>query len=174
MFIRPAEPKDVNGMISMLNREIRESVNIFRIEPLNSEMTERWWQLHGHGRFRAIVAEQSADTASGQTRLAGWASLAPFSAYEGYHRTAELAVWVDASMRRQGCGRMLVEALQASCKERNIRTVISRIEANNQASLKLHLACGFKQAGLLEDVGEKFGRSLSVVLMQYHVADQSD
>jgi len=173
MFIRPAEPKDVNGMIALLNREIRDSVNIFRIEPLDNEMTARWWQLHGHGRYRAIVAEETQDDPSGQANLAGWASLAPFSAYEGYHRTAELAVWVDASMRRRGCGRMLLEALQASCRDRNIRTVISRIEANNQASLRLHEACGFKQVGLLEDVGEKFGRSLSVVLMQYHVPTAS-
>jgi L-amino acid N-acyltransferase YncA len=32
----------------------------------------------------------------------------------------------------------------------------------------LHESCGFKHVGLLEDVGEKFGRSLSVALMQYH------
>lgn len=171
MFIRPAAADDLEAIIALLNREIVAGVNIFRIEPLSDAMAGRWWQLHGQGRYQAIVAEPVDKERDGGPRIAGWASLAPHSAYEGYDRTAELSVWVDASMRRRGCGRMLVEAIQDRCVERNIRTVISRIESNNQASIRLHEACGFKHAGLLERVGEKFGQSLDVVLMQYHVPE---
>lgn len=171
MLIRPAESKDLDAIVALLNREIIQGVNIFRLEPLGEMMASRWWQLHGQGRYRAIVAEPADTEGVGATKIAGWASLAPHSAYEGYDRTAELSVWVDATMRRRGCGKMLVKTLQAICIDRNIRTVISRIEANNLASLRLHEACGFKRAGLLENVGEKFGQSLSVVLMQYHVAE---
>ncbi len=168
MYIRPAELKDLAAIIALLNCEITGGINIFRLEPLNETMANRWWQLHGQGRYRAIVAEpEEAERVEGMN-VAGWASLAPHSAYEGYDRTAELSVWVDASFRRRGCAASLVKTLQDSCVERNIRTVISRIESNNEASLRLHEACGFKRAGLLEDVGEKFGHSLSVVLMQYH------
>jgi len=169
MFIRPAESKDLDSIIALLNREIVEGVNIFRLEPLSDAMAGRWWQLHGQGRYRAIVAEPVEAERGVSPKIAGWASLAPHSAYEGYDRTAELSVWVDATMRRRGCGQMLVKTLQGDCLERNIRTLISRIESNNRASLRLHEVCGFQRAGLLEDVGEKFGKSLSVVLMQYHV-----
>lgn len=169
MFIRPAELKDLGAIIALLNGEIIGGVNVFRLEPLNETMANRWWQLHGQGRYRAIVAQPSGAVGLGGPGIAGWASLAPHSAYEGYDRTAELSVWVNAVYRRRGCASMLVKALQTSCVERNIRTVISRIESNNEPSLRLHEACGFKRAGLLEDVGEKFGKSLSVVLMQYHV-----
>lgn len=169
MYIRPAELKDLAAIIALLNCEITGGINIFRLEPLNETMANRWWQLHGQGRYHAIVAEPTeADRVDGTT-VAGWASLAPHSAYEGYNRTAELSVWVNASFRRRGCAAMLVKTLQDSCVDRNIRTVISRIESNNVPSLRLHEACGFKPAGLLEDVGEKFGQSLSVVLMQYRV-----
>lgn len=169
MFIRPAESSDLAAMMSLLNREIVDGVNIFRLRPLDQAMAERWWQTHGHGRYRAVVAEHLPPESGSPPQLAGWATLAPHSAYEGYDRTAELSVWVDPAMRRRGCGAMLIGALQASCQQRNIRTVISRIESNNQASLRLHENCGFQRAGLLTDVGEKFGQSLSVVLMQYHV-----
>jgi len=171
MFIRPAESKDLDAIIDLLNREIVEGVNIFRLEPLGEMMASRWWQLHGQGRYHALVVEPAEAERVGAAKIAGWASLAPHSAYEGYDRTAELSVWVDATMRRRGCARMLVKALQDVCIERNIRTVISRIEANNLPSLRLHEACGFNRVGLLEDVGEKFGQSLSVVLMQYHVPE---
>lgn len=158
--------------MSLINREIRGGVNIFRLVPLDDIAAQRWWNLHGEGRYQAIVAEQAeAGGTDSRTspQFAGWAALTPHSAYEGYDRTAELSVWVEPAARRSGCGRALVTALLESCEQRNIRTVISRIESNNVPSLRLHQACGFEQVGLLRDVGEKFGQSLSVVFMQYHV-----
>ena len=172
MIIRPVCRADLGAVMSLINREIASGVNIFRLVPLDDIADQRWWNLHGEGRYQAIVAEQSVaedDGAQVANQFAGWAALTPHSAYEGYDRTAELSVWVEPAVRRSGCGRALVEALLASCPARNLRTVISRIEANNVPSLRLHEACGFEQVGLLRDVGEKFGQSLSVVFMQYHV-----
>lgn len=172
MIIRPVSQADLGSVMSLINREIRGSVNIFRLIPLDDIAAQRWWSLHGEGRYQAVVAETpEPDGAEGRpkSRFAGWAALTPHSAYEGYDRTAELSVWVEPEVRRSGCGRALVKALLESCPERNIRTVISRIESNNLPSLRLHAACGFEQVGLLRDVGEKFGKSLSVVFMQYHV-----
>ncbi len=172
MIIRPVCRADLGAVMSLINREITGGVNIFRLVELDDIAAERWWNLHGEGRYQAIVAERvEADEADepASPQFAGWATLTPHSAYEGYDRTAELSVWVEPGMRRGGCGRALVEALLASCPQRNIRTVISRIESNNVPSLRLHQVCGFEQVGLLRDVGEKFGQSLSVVFMQYHV-----
>lgn len=171
MIIRPVQATDLPQVMALINREIRDGVNIFRLEPFDDVAAQRWWHQHGEGRYRAVVAEARAPgAAAGKRRFAGWAALAPHSAYEGYDRTAELSVWVQPPERRRGCGRALVGALLESCPQRNIRTVISRIEAGNVPSLRLHAACGFTRAGLLRDVGEKFGQSLSVVFMQYHVA----
>ncbi len=161
---RAAQYRDLPAMMALLNHEIVSGVNIFRIAPISPEQAEKWWGLHGAGRYHAIVACPADDT-----QVVGWATLGPHSAYEGYDRTAEISVWVAAAVRRRGVGQRLIQTLLSSCPQRNIRTVISRIEANNQASLKLHERCGFKQVGLLEDVGEKMGQSLSVVLMQCNV-----
>lgn len=169
--IRPVRSTDLPSVMSLINREISSGVNIFRLLPLDEIAAQRWWNLHGEGRYQAIVAEQTGPSGDGdrpQPRFVGWAALTPHSAYEGYDRTAELSVWVEPDARRSGCGRALVRALLENCQERNIRTVVSRIESKNVASVRLHQACGFTQAGLLEDVGEKFGQSLSVILMQYH------
>jgi len=173
MIVRPPCLADLGNLISLLNREIIEGVNIFRLVPFDDAMAQRWWHTHGQGRYQAIVAQSQLPESPHPTSIAGWATFAPHSTYEGYDRTAEISVWVDAAFRRRGCGRLLVQTLLAQCEERNIRTVISRIEANNEPSLRLHEACGFKRAGLLEDVGEKFGQSLSVVLMQYHALRSS-
>lgn len=167
MIVRPVRHDDVPTVIELLNREIVGGINIFRLVPLDESMAMRWWRLHGQGRYQAVVVEIEPE-AGGQPRFAGWASLSPHSAYEGYDRTAEISVWVDQAFRGMGCGKALVMALLNGCVDRQIRTVISRIESNNRASIRLHESCGFKHVGLLADVGEKFGQSLSVALMQYH------
>jgi len=168
MIVRPVCHDDVPAVIDLLNREILGGINIFRLVPLDETMAMRWWSLHGQGRYQAVVAEVQPDPDS-QARVAGWASFSPHSAYEGYDRTAEISVWVDQDHRGIGFGKALVTTLINGCMDRQIRTVISRIESNNRASIRLHESCGFKHVGLLEDVGEKFGQSLSVALMQYHV-----
>lgn len=172
MIIRPVRPSDLTSVIALINREISGGVNIFRLVPLDDDAAQRWWSLHGEGRYQAVVAERFEPAVDGgqaaAPRFAGWATLTPHSAYEGYDRTAEISVWVEPPARRSGCGRALVSNLLQSCSQRNIRTVISRIESRNTASIRLHQTCGFTHAGLLQDVGEKFGESLDVIFMQYH------
>jgi phosphinothricin acetyltransferase len=191
LSIRTVRADDLDHVINLLNREVMGGVNIFRFAPLDAEAARRWWKLHGSGRYQALVAEhpgtpgehpgtpgehpgtpgehpRNRDTGSPQ--VVGWAAFAPHSAYEGYDRTAEISVWVDAPFRGQGIGKVLMRALLATCHDRNLRTIVSRIEASNLASLRLHESIGFTHVGVLKDVGEKFGRSLDVVLMQYRAA----
>jgi phosphinothricin acetyltransferase len=184
LSIRTVRADDLDHVVNLLNREVMGGVNIFRFAPLDAEAARRWWKLHGSGRYQALVAEhpgtpgehpgtpgehpRNRDTGSPQ--VVGWAAFAPHSAYEGYDRTAEISVWVDAPFRGQGIGKVLMRALLATCHDRNLRTIVSRIEASNLASLRLHESIGFTHVGVLKDVGEKFGRSLDVVLMQYRAA----
>jgi len=199
--IRPVAHPDLEQVIALVNREILGGVNIFRLVPLDGAAAERWWRLHGAGRYQAIVAAARsgdepnvpmatasppdapaavANPSAGSSVVSpaalsraetvlGWATFVPHSQYEGYHRTADLSVWVDSRYRGRGIGKGLVQELLASCLERNLRTIVSRIESNNLASIRLHESCGFSHAGLLRDVGEKFDQSLHVVFMQYHV-----
>ena len=170
LSIRTVRADDLDRVIKLLNREVMGGVNIFRFAPLDAEAARRWWKLHGSGRYQALVAEQPRDRDTGSPQVVGWAAFAPHSAYEGYDRTAEISVWVDAPFRGQGIGKVLIRALLATCHDRNLRTIVSRIEASNLASLRLHESIGFTHVGVLKDVGEKFGRSLDVVLMQYRAA----
>jgi phosphinothricin acetyltransferase len=198
LSIRTVRADDLDRVIKLLNREVMGGVNIFRFAPLDAEAARRWWKLHGSGRYQALVAEHPRtpgeyprtpgehprtpgehprtpgehphDRDTGSPQVVGWAAFAPHSAYEGYDRTAEISVWVDAPFRGQGIGKVLMRALLATCHERNLRTIVSRIEASNLASLRLHDSIGFTHVGVLKDVGEKFGRSLDVVLMQYRAA----
>ena len=49
---------------------------------------------------------------------------------------------------------------------RSYRTVIGGIDADNAASIALHVAQGFEHAGTLRDTGYKFGRWLDLAFYQ--------
>ncbi len=66
--------------------------------------------------------------------------------------------------------RLLTELL-AGCADAGLRQVIAVIaDSGDQASLALHLACGFRHAGRLSEVGFKHGRWIDTVLMQRTLA----
>jgi phosphinothricin acetyltransferase len=52
------------------------------------------------------------------------------------------------------------------CRVDNIKVLIACITANNEASIKMHEALGFKQVSYFSQVGEKFGQWLDVIDMQ--------
>jgi phosphinothricin acetyltransferase len=65
---------------------------------------------------------------------------------------------------------MLSEVL-TSLKADGAREALAFIgDSYNAASIGLHQKLGFKHAGTLKNVGEKFGRTLDVVIMQRTLA----
>ena len=62
---------------------------------------------------------------------------------------------------------MFSSTLIARCEGGPWRQLIANVgDSGNVASLALHSACGFVQAGVLRSVGFKFGRWVDTVLMQ--------
>ena len=50
-------------------------------------------------------------------------------------------------------------------------SVVAAIEAGNHASIRLHQRLGFEQAGLMPEVGTKFGRWLDLAFLQLRLDD---
>jgi len=75
-------------------------------------------------------------------------------------------------MHRRGIGKVLLKALIKASTERGFRLMIAVIGDSAQAaSIGVHEACGFKHAGVFENVGYKFERWLDTVLMQLPLGD---
>jgi phosphinothricin acetyltransferase len=69
-------------------------------------------------------------------------------------------------MRGKGIGRSLLEPLVKAARRRGLHAILAAIDAQNEASLRLHASCGFEKVGHLKEVGYKFGRWLDVVYME--------
>lgn len=99
--------------------------------------------------------------------VAGYAYLAPYRERSAYRHTAEDSVYVAPSARGRGAGRALLERLLADGERAGVREVIAVIAATDAgASVALHRACGFRDAGRLEAVGLKHGVWHDTILMQ--------
>ncbi len=170
--IRDATTTDLPDILAILNQQITESVASFRIAPLDHAAGQRWFDAHRDPKYPVIVAVppsasvSPAENAPPHPQLAGWASLSPWSEYEAYHRTAEISVWIHPQCQRQGLGRRLMEEIITRAAAVQHRVILSRIEAGNVGSLKLHESLGFRTIGTMHRVGEKFDRLLDVVMLE--------
>ena len=74
-----------------------------------------------------------------------------------YAGVAEVSVYVSAAARGRGLGRRLLEALVASSEGHGIWTLFASTFPENEASLRLQAACGFRVLGRRERVAQHHG-----------------
>jgi L-amino acid N-acyltransferase YncA len=98
--------------------------------------------------------------------VVGWAALAPVSDRCAYEGVAENSVYVAERARGQGVGRRLLEALIASSEAAGIWTIQTGIFPENETSLRLHEAVGFRVVGRRERLGRLHGVWRDVLLLE--------
>jgi phosphinothricin acetyltransferase len=99
-------------------------------------------------------------------RVVGWVALAPVSDRCAYAGVAEDSIYVAPNAQGRGVGRALLDAVVASAERGGIWTVQTGIFPENQASVRLHEACGFRVVGVRERLGRFHGRWRDVVLLE--------
>jgi L-amino acid N-acyltransferase YncA len=98
--------------------------------------------------------------------VVGWAALSPYSDRECYRGVAEESIYVAERVRGLGFGRQLLAALVASAEAAGIWTLQAGIFPENEASIALHGALGFRVVGVRERLGRSRGIWRDVVLLE--------
>ena len=156
--IRPAERRDAVALRDIYNHFVSSSTAIFDLVPRTIDEQVQWIDEHSGGR-PALVA-----VVDGQ--VVGFGSLSPFRDRPAYATTVEDSVYLLDAYQGRNIGRQLLEELVRLAAANGFHSVIARIVGGNDASIKLHAACGFEIVGTEREVGRKFGRWLDVVEMQ--------
>jgi len=106
-------------------------------------------------------------TAEVDGAVVGYAYLSPFRLRPAYRYCVELSVYLAPAARGRGIGRALMQALIDRARVMGLRHLIGAIgDSANTASIALHKAAGFREAGVWRETGWKFERWIDVVLMQ--------
>jgi L-amino acid N-acyltransferase YncA len=79
---------------------------------------------------------------------------------------AENSVYVDSSAHGRRIGKTLLERLVADAERAGIWTIQTGVFPENEASVGLHLACGFRVVGLRERLGQLDGKWRDVLFLE--------
>ncbi|MGD0311023.1 MAG: N-acetyltransferase family protein [Acidimicrobiales bacterium] len=159
MRIRLMRPSDAEPIRAIYNAEVTGSTATFDLVPRTPEEQQDWMAEH-RGPHPAVVAVDDEDL------ILGFGSLSMFRNRPAYATTVENSVYVGASRRGVGVGRALLDELVVLAGQHGFHTVIARVGGGNEASIALHLACGFQMVGVEREVGRKFNRWLDVSVLQ--------
>jgi L-amino acid N-acyltransferase YncA len=98
--------------------------------------------------------------------IVGWAALSSVSNRQVYQGVAEVSIYIATSARGQGIGRHLMQALVNSSEEAGIWTLQSSVFPENEASVALHRAFGFRIVGTRERIAKMHGKWRDTVLLE--------
>ena len=99
-------------------------------------------------------------------RIAGWAALSPVSDRCAYGGVAEVSVYVAEAFRGRGLGKALLKELIKRSEIAGFWTLQAGILPENEASMRVHLASGFRLVGIRERLGQLNGAWRDVAFLE--------
>lgn len=165
MSIRPARMEDAAALAAIYAPAVLTGTASFEIEPPGAaEMATRLMRVQSHGWPWLVHVTMG--------KVDGYAYVSQFRDRAAYRYCGETSVYVAPDAQRTGIGHALLHSVISAARTAGFRQLVAVIgDSGNSASIGLHSACGFVQAGLLKQVGEKFGRRLDIVMMQRSLED---
>ncbi|PYK14348.1 MAG: GNAT family N-acetyltransferase [Verrucomicrobia bacterium] len=157
--VRLAQLKDLPAISEIYNDAVLNTTASYDYEPRDMKHRLAWYELHQKQDLPVFVAEN-------EKGVVGWSSLTKYHDRMGYRFTVEDSVYIAEPHRGKGIGKALLAPLIQAARQRDLRAIIGAIDADNQASIRLHARFGFEKVGHFKKVGFKFERWLDVVYME--------
>lgn len=158
MRTRLATLDDSEAIRAIYNDEVLTSTATFDLVPRSPEAQRDWLRARS-GAHAVVVAESSG-------KVIGFGSLSPYRERPAYSTTVEDSVYVHRDHQGQGVGRALLADLIERGSSHGFHTIMARVVADHEASIRLHSSLAFELVGTEREIGRKFGRWLDVVVMQ--------
>ena len=147
------------AILTIFNEAIAHSTALYEYHPRTLPFMLQWFDSKKMGNFPILGLIE-------HDQLLAFASYGTFRVQPAYKYSVEHSIYVHASVRGQGLGKVLLQELINTAEAQHYHLMIGAIDAQNKASIALHESLGFKHAGTIEQVGFKFGRWLDVAFYQ--------
>lgn len=161
IIIRQATTDDAPAIAGIYAHHVLTGTGTFEIDPPDvSDIGARMAKVSARGWPWLVSVDDAGE-------VTGYAYAGPFRERAAYDATVEDTIYLAPHAVGKGLGRALLSALVEACKKAGAKEMLAVIgDSDNHASIGLHRALGFSDAGVLRDVGVKFGRTLDVVILQ--------
>jgi L-amino acid N-acyltransferase YncA len=157
-MIRDAAVGDAAAIAAIYAPYVRETGITFELEPPGADEIARRI-AKAQRRHAFLVAEEGGE-------VLGYAYGSTLRERPAYDLACESSVYLRRGLGRRGTGRALMEALLERLTALGFTTVIAGAALPNDASVGLHHALGFRDAGVWERVGFKLDRWWDVAWFQ--------
>jgi phosphinothricin acetyltransferase len=158
MLIRTAVADDLPAVAAIYDREVREGVSTFGLDPRPLAVWEE--------RLASIDAGDHVLVVESDGEVAGYATSSAYRPKGGYRYTRETTIYLAPTAQGRGVGRRLYDDLLARLASDGMHLALAAVALPNPASLALHRGCGFEEVGVMREVGRKFDRWLDVLWLQ--------
>ena len=158
-MLREAMPKDLMDILEIYNDAILHTTAVYTYKPQTLESRQNWYDQKKQEGNPILVYELDK-------KVVGFATFGPFRAWPAYKYSVEHSIYVDKSYRKKGIGTTLLKELIATATEREYKTLIAGIDAQNEKSIAMHKNFGFVYAGTIKKAGFKFNRWLDLAFYQ--------
>lgn len=158
--ISDATATDLPGILAIYNDALLNTTAIWNETEVDLANRQGWLNDREAAGFPVLVARRP------DGEVLGYASYGTWRSIEGFRHTVEHSVYVRSDQRGQGLGPALMQALIARARSAGLHVMVAAIEAENQASIRLHERLGFVTTGQMPQVGRKFDRWLDLTFMQ--------
>ncbi|MCR5206529.1 MAG: GNAT family N-acetyltransferase [Lachnospiraceae bacterium] len=106
-------------------------------------------------------------------RVVGYAYAGRFHTRAAFLYSAELSIYIDKEWRGNGLGKELYNKIESILSEKKIKRVYASIAASDEndcfvtdASLRFHIAMGYKQVARFHKCGFKFGNWYDLIYVE--------
>jgi len=163
LVIRSVEPSDVPRVNAIYNTYIVDSHVSFDLEAWTEDARAQWISDKTDAGYPVFVAEID-DLVVG----AAWAG--PWRDKDAYAGSVETTVVFDAEYTGAGTGTVLYADLLKELESKEFHRAYAIIALPNDASVALHRKLGYRDIGVLDEVGFKDGEYISTLLMERELA----
>jgi phosphinothricin acetyltransferase len=155
---RLARPGDLPRIVAIYNATIPSRMVTADLEPVSVESRQGWFEQHQPDLRPLWVAERAGE-------VIAWLSFSSFYGRPAYARTAEVSVYVDQRVHRQGIGASLLDSAIAHAPGIGVCRLLGFIFAHNAPSLALFERSGFERWAHLPGVAVLDGVERDLVIV---------
>lgn len=100
------------------------------------------------------------------TEVVAWCALNPVSNRAVYRGVVEDTIYVAPQHRGKGIGKLLLKHLVSESEKEGFWSLQAAIFPENEASIQLHLDCGFRTVGTREKIAQREGKWFDNILLE--------
>lgn len=157
-LIRPVELTDAQAILDLYTPYITDTVITFETEiPTLEAFTQRIAGICQD--YPYLVCEQDG-------KILGYAYASRHRERAAYRYSVDVSIYVEKNSKHRGIGRALYNRLFEELQQYPYYTAFACITLPNEASIGLHKAFGFREAGVFHRDGYKAGQWLDVAWLE--------